>query len=139
MLRRTDALPDEERGTSALLSDVGVLLTEVGRLDEAEDLFAQALEARRTAYGATDPRTLTSLNHMGLLQRQQGRMEEAAQTLAEAVSARRQVQGEHHPETLTAVNNLGVLLKVRASARARHMVGKKKRLLAATELPLAAP
>ena len=96
----------EERATSLLINDVGELLREQGRKKEAEKLFADALELRRSLLGDDDARTLTSLNNLGLLMYEQRRYYESMPLLEEAVATRRRTQGDKHPETLTAINNL---------------------------------
>ena len=74
-------------------------------------LLQDALAARRSQLGASDPQTLTSLNSLGLLLREEGDLKAAKPLLEEALEARRQTQGGRHPETLTALNNLGALRK----------------------------
>jgi hypothetical protein len=63
-------IPADERGTSWLINDVGELLRETGRLEEARALFEEALDARRGSLGDDDPATLTSLNNLGLIFRE---------------------------------------------------------------------
>ena len=104
-------LPPRERGTSMLINDVGELLRESGRTEEAKTLFMEALNARRLELGDRDAMTLTSMNNLGLLLREEGRYDEARPLLEEACQARREMQGDDHPETLTSINNLGALLK----------------------------
>ena len=105
------ALPPDERGTSLVINDIGELLRDVGRMEEAKQLFEEALAARRQRLGGSDGKTLTSLNSLGLLLREMGDLSAARPLLTEALASRRQTQGDAHPETLTAMNNLGALLK----------------------------
>ena len=105
------SLSPEERAISTTINEVGELLRELKRLDEARTLFEEALTTRRQKLGDTHPSTLISLNNLGLLLREQGKLNAARPLLAEAVSVRRAAQGDKHPETLTSINNLGALLK----------------------------
>lgn len=84
---------------------------QVGRTEEAEALFREALEARRIALGSTDPATLVVINNLGLMLRDLGRWNEAHALLSEEVAARREGQGDSHPDTLTSMNNLASMLK----------------------------
>ena len=48
-------LPAAERGTSVLLIKVGWLLQDMGRLDDAEPLLREALDAKRATLGDRHP------------------------------------------------------------------------------------
>ncbi|KAL1495725.1 hypothetical protein AB1Y20_016592 [Prymnesium parvum] len=104
-------LPKEERGTSLLIAKLGMLLEAQGRLDEAEVLLREALEASRETLGNHHPNTLISINNLGSLLQDQGRLDEAGVLFREALEARRETLGNRHPDTLTSLNNLGMLLQ----------------------------
>ena len=101
----------DERGVSFLIMDVGEMLREHGKLEQAEKLFTDALEVRRRVCGADDPKTLTSINNLGTLLCDMRRYFEAMPLLEEAMATRRATQGDRHPETLTAINNLASCFK----------------------------
>ena len=104
------ALPAAEQGTSCLLSQVGRLLQDQGKLGEAEPLLRAALEGRREVLRERHPDTLSSMNNLGLLLRDQGKLGEAEPVLRPALEGRREVLGERHPDTLSSMNNLASLL-----------------------------
>ena len=85
--RRATALarmPREERATSVLQNQLGLLLNDQGKLDEAGGLFREALEARRATLGDRHPDTLGSIHNLGRLLHDQGRLGEAETLLLEA-------------------------------------------------------
>jgi tetratricopeptide (TPR) repeat protein len=104
-------MPREERATSALQNQLGLLLQDQGKRDEAEQLYREALEARRATLGDRHPHKLASINNLGLLLKDQGKLDEAEPLLREALEARRATLGDRHPDTLGSINNLGSLLK----------------------------
>ena len=118
-------LPAAERGTSALLACLGLLLKEMGKLEAAKPLLEEALQARRATLGDRHPNTLTSINNMGHLLDEMGKREEAefrvhigrkmreeARLLyEEALQAFRETLGDRHLDTLVSINNMGALLQ----------------------------
>jgi tetratricopeptide (TPR) repeat protein len=104
-------MPREERATSALQNQLGLLLKNQGKLDEAGVLFREALEAKRATLDDRHPGTLASMNNLGRLLHNQGKLDEAGVLLREALEARRATLGDRHPSTLGSMNNLGSLLQ----------------------------
>ena len=94
------------------MNKLALLLHSQGKLDEAEALFRQTLEARRRTLREEHPDTLESMNDLALLLKDQGKLDEAEPLFRETLEARRRTLGEEHPDTLTSVNNLAVLLKI---------------------------
>jgi len=103
-------IPSQERATSVLQHNLGSLLQDQGKLDEAGVLLREALEAKRATLGDRHPGTLGSINNLGSLLQDQGKLDEAGVLLREALEARRATLGDRHPDTLTSMNNLGSLL-----------------------------
>jgi tetratricopeptide (TPR) repeat protein len=103
-------MPREERATSALQNQLGMLLMNQGKLDEAGGLLREALEARRVTLGDRHPSTLTWMNNLGLLLQAQGKLNEAGVLFRDALEASRATLGGRHPDTLISMNNLGGLL-----------------------------
>ena len=102
--------------TLTLMNDLGSLLHDEQKLDEAERLFREALRLRREVLGDKDQATLTSVNNLGLLLKDKGdaaSQNEALGLLREALEARRQVLGADHEETADALFNLGSMLQER--------------------------
>ena len=71
-------MPAEERGTSVLINNMGMLLEDMGRPYDAEPLYREALDGCRATLGDRHPDTLTSINNMGVLLEDMGREDEAA-------------------------------------------------------------
>ncbi|KAJ5301623.1 hypothetical protein N7508_006486 [Penicillium antarcticum] len=71
-----------------------------GRWNEAEKLFVQVTEARKTKLGADHPDTLTSMSDLASTYRNQGRLEEAEQLYMQVRKTRRQILGSGHLNVL---------------------------------------
>ncbi|MBW4467288.1 MAG: tetratricopeptide repeat protein [Pegethrix bostrychoides GSE-TBD4-15B] len=80
-----------------------------GRYSEAEPLYLQALEIRRSQLGAEHPTTATSLNNLAKLYRAQGRYSEAEPLFLDALNIKRRQLGAEHPSTALSLNNLAML------------------------------
>eukprot|EP00929_Paragymnodinium_shiwhaense_P008745 TRINITY_DN11270_c0_g1_i15.p1 TRINITY_DN11270_c0_g1~~TRINITY_DN11270_c0_g1_i15.p1 ORF type:complete len:112 (+),score=17.65 TRINITY_DN11270_c0_g1_i15:1-336(+) len=83
----------------------------MGRFEEAEPLYREALHGYREKLGDMHPDTLTSINNMAGLLKGMGRFEEAEPLLREALHGYREKLGDMHPDTLTSINNMAALLK----------------------------
>ena len=66
-------LGDRHPSTLTSISNLGLLLQDQGKLDEAGVLYREALEAKRATLGDRHPSTLTSMNNLGSLLHDQGR------------------------------------------------------------------
>jgi tetratricopeptide (TPR) repeat protein len=104
-------LPTAERGTSALLSNLGRLLKKMGQLEEARPLLEEYMQGCRAALGDRHLKTLTSINNMGYLLQAMVKLEEARPLYEEALQARRETLGDRHLSTLISINNMGTLLQ----------------------------
>jgi Flp pilus assembly protein TadD len=82
------------KGTPAIWYNLGVLLVEQGRKEEAEQAYRKAVDA--------DPKYAAAWSNLGLLLVEQGRKEEAEQVYRKALDA--------DPKHAVAWSNLGVLL-----------------------------
>ena len=85
-----------------LLNQLGLLLQDMGKLEEARPLYEEALQARRETLGDRHPSTLTSIGNMGALLYGMGQLTEARPLFEEALQARKETLGESHPSTLNA-------------------------------------
>ena len=92
-----------------LLNKTGYFLSEQGRYSEAEPLYLEALNIRRSQLGAEHPYTATSLNNLAALYRAQGRYAEAEPLYLDALNIRRSQLGAEHPDTAQSLNNLAGL------------------------------
>jgi tetratricopeptide (TPR) repeat protein len=105
-----DAMPVEERATSALINNLANLLSDQGKLGEAEPLYREALAGRRRSLGDEHPSTLTSINNLAILLSDQGKLVEAEPLYREALAGKRRTLGDEHSSTLNSINNLANLL-----------------------------
>ena len=69
------------------LGNLGLLLKKWGKLEEAEPLYREALEASRETFGAHHLETLISLGNLWNLLAEQGKLEDAKLLLQEVVQS----------------------------------------------------
>jgi hypothetical protein len=77
-----------------------------GRRKEAEELFVQVMETRKSVLGEAHPNTLISMNNLSFTLKGQGRVEEAVSVLNLCLQLGRRVFGPHHPNILSSLNVL---------------------------------
>eukprot|EP00964_Phaeocystis_antarctica_P147706 scaffold114369_cov55-Phaeocystis_antarctica.AAC.1 len=105
-----EAVPEAERGTSDLLSNVAGMLKDQGRLAEAEPLQREQLAADRAEDGDRGDTTLASLGNLAINLLQQGKLTEAEPLFREAVAAEREVSGNDDVATMQSAGSLGKVL-----------------------------
>lgn len=105
----TSAPADAKARAAALMREAEVLV-QVGELQRAVPLLAEALELRRAALGEDDPATLASLNDYAFVLMRAGRAQAAEPLMAEALQRRRDVLGARHPDTLASLHNYAAVL-----------------------------
>jgi serine/threonine protein kinase/Tfp pilus assembly protein PilF len=103
-------LDDDPGDVANSLANLGSLLRDAARLDEAEPLLRKALEMRRAALGETHHETLVSLNKLALLLRLKGESAAARQMFEQYVAQARAVLGEQHAHVAVGLTNLGLTL-----------------------------
>lgn len=80
------------------LTNLGVELTELGRLDEAEDLLLQGLSVREHCYGANHPEIAHSLTNLGVVYHTRGIYARAAEYYQAALEIYRRFKSSRSPE-----------------------------------------
>ena len=93
-------LPAAERGTSWQINNLGVLLKNMGKLEEARPLLEEALQARRETLGDRHPATLITIGNLAELLRATGALVEAEAVLGNTVGVAQEVFGSNHMHTL---------------------------------------
>lgn len=83
---------------------------EQDRLDEAEQMYLQALEGRKNTFGPEHASTLEIVITLGSLYKDLDRLSEAETMFHQALEARRKTLGPEHPSTLEIVGILSNLL-----------------------------
>ena len=105
-------LDDPNRKDGRIRHNLGSVLYELGRLDEAASQFAQAEAAfRRAGPGSKDLRAnlVAAASARGLVLRDLKRPDEARTVLDAGVAEARQVYREPHPALATILNNLALV------------------------------
>ena len=92
------------------LKNVGMLLQEEGREDEALQCLEQSLAIRKRVLGDHHHETARALCDLALLLQRQGRCIEAVTLHRESLAIRLVVHGENHPDTAQSYCFLGTLL-----------------------------
>lgn len=110
-------LGPEHPDTLSWMNDLADALLALGRLEEAELQYRQALEVRDRALGAEHPDTLISNISLAAALIERGRLADAEPLLRRSVAVSERVLGPEHPHTLTSVNNLAVVLEERGRQR----------------------
>jgi eukaryotic-like serine/threonine-protein kinase len=103
---RRQVVGEEHPDTLYSISQMGILLQGMGKLDEAEPYYREALEKRRRVLGDEHPDTLTSISNMDFLLQGQGKLAEAEPFAREALEIRRRVLGDQDPHTLLSISNM---------------------------------
>ena len=107
---RREKLGDEHPDTLSSISRMGVLLTRMGKYEEAMPYYREALEGQRRVLGDDHADTLHSIRNMGKMFLMMGKYEEAMPYHREALERARQVMGDDHRDTLLMINDMGTLL-----------------------------
>ena len=105
-----EEMPVEERATSALINNLGLMLSDQGKLGDAEPLYREALAGCRRTLGDEHPSTLSSINNVANLLKDQGKLGDAEPLYREALAGRRRTLGDEHPYTLNSIFNFANLL-----------------------------
>ncbi|KAK3938097.1 kinesin light chain [Diplogelasinospora grovesii] len=95
---------------SSLLLNVAESSFMLGKYQDAEELYRQALKLRTQVLGAEHPSTLVSMNNLALVLNSQGKYEEAETLHRQALELSAKVFGAEHPSTLASINNLASVL-----------------------------
>jgi tetratricopeptide (TPR) repeat protein len=100
---RFDRQPEVE---AAIRDTIGETYVDLGLYPEARTQFERALELHRRMLGATDPKTLRTMDRLGHAEWLQGDYAEAEPLLGRTLEIQRRVLGPEHPDALATLNNL---------------------------------
>lgn len=92
-----------------VLNDLGQLLLDTERLEEAETVLREALERSRAGRGEKAPETLVRLENLGNVIARRGRLEETREILAQVLALRREVLPPGHPRIARTLYNQSVI------------------------------
>jgi len=125
-------LGDRHPRTLKKINNMGLLLKEMGQLEEAKQLYTEALEGKRdTLADPHDPSLLLQINNMGTLLEKMGEPEEARLLLGKVLQAARDDPrlGDRHPRTLVSINNMGQVLQAMGQLKeAKQLYEEAKQL-----------
>jgi serine/threonine-protein kinase len=103
-------LGDDHEKTGMAWNDRGVVLQEVGRLDEATAEYRKSLAVLGARLQGDDPRLAYPHHNLGVLLLSRRRMAAAERELRIAYEVRRRSLGERHPETALTLATLAQVL-----------------------------
>ena len=127
MLQRIKLLGERDVESARSINDVGEVLYELGKLDDARVMIERAYELRRELRPAVHPDIADSLNSLGLLAKLQGNLVEAESKLSQALEMRRRLaessdslededeQADRHNDLAQTLNNMAALWRARAA------------------------
>jgi serine/threonine-protein kinase len=92
-------LGERDVRTALSWSDLGAVLTEIDRDDEAEAAYVRSAAVLDEILPANDPRAAFPHNNLAMFYQRFGRLEEAERAGRRALEIRRTALGESHPET----------------------------------------
>ena len=99
------------RLSAVALSNLGLLLQDTNRIEEAEPLMRGALAINKASYGEKHPTVAIGLNNLAMLLQDTNRIEEAEPLMRGALAINKASYGEHHPAVARGLSNLGMLLQ----------------------------
>ncbi|KAL6714710.1 hypothetical protein ACLMJK_008135 [Lecanora helva] len=98
--------------------NLGSVLRDAGRLEEAERWVRLALEAREKVTGSNSPETLGSVSHLALILRLRGRYDEAEIQNKRALAGFERELGREHHYTLRSLDDLAVVFRCQGKLEA---------------------
>ena len=104
-----DVLDDPDRLNA--LNSMACTLKDMGRLQEALDIFERTIPIQANSVGTRHEQHLTARDNMADLLRQLGRKREAMAILQQVEEVRKEVLGAQHPQYLSTLNNLAGLIQ----------------------------
>jgi tetratricopeptide (TPR) repeat protein len=90
--------------------NVGAVLFQLGRIDEARPHFESAVAQRRSILGVKHPDTINSQYNLGRVSEGLGKFEDALQAYRSVYDSRCEIFGSEHGETLAAMGNIASAL-----------------------------
>ena len=82
-----------EAVTAGAINNMAFVIQKLGRLEEAEPLYEEALAWRRRELGDDHPGTLASITNMGFILHEQGRFNDAEPYVRESLERKRRTLG----------------------------------------------
>lgn len=99
-------------------NELGMVLRDQGRHEEAAGVMRSALANARRSQGERATDTAATLNNLGTVLRETGELAESETVLREALALHRELHGEEHPEVAVTLTSLGLTLAKRGELEA---------------------
>ncbi len=106
------ALGPKNKSLVAILGNLGNVLHEQGKSDDAIHYMKWGLDLNIEIRGENDPFTLTSMGNLANVVREKGNLAEAESLLTRAIASMHETLGAEHPQTLMYEYNLSELLNL---------------------------
>jgi serine/threonine-protein kinase len=103
-------LADDDLLRANAFNSQGIILTMMGRYEEARQHYERAVALREKVLGPEHPVVTPSLNNLGNVLQEMGRYEESRQMHERVLAIREKVLGPQHPDMASALGNLGNVL-----------------------------
>ena len=109
--KELELIPEEKKRELAVaLNDYGVLLEEMGCLEEAADCLMKAFAIQEELFGPDHPEIISTFNNLGLICTDMGDYKAAESFYRRALRISLEYYKEGHPETAVLYGNLGELI-----------------------------
>ncbi|KAK2612718.1 hypothetical protein QQS21_001335 [Conoideocrella luteorostrata] len=89
--------------------NLGILYAEQGKLQEAEEMYARALQEKEKTWGPDHTSSLETVHSLGCLYAYQGKLQEAEEMFVPTLQGKEKVWGPDHTSSLATVHSLGRL------------------------------
>lgn len=96
--RGNDYLELASADDAGRLGNMGIIYSELGRLEEAQDAFKQTLAILRRVHGEKHPDVATAFVNIGVVLEKQGEHEEAHKMYSKALKVKRRIYGDEHAD-----------------------------------------
>ncbi|WP_263452239.1 serine/threonine-protein kinase [Hyalangium gracile] len=127
-------LADDDLLRANACNSQGVILTDLGRYEEARQKYECALSQREKVFGPEHPMMTPPLNNLGGVLEELGRYEEAVRMHERVLAIREKALGPRHPDLASALGNLGNALT--SLGRYEEALKRHERALAVREQAL---
>jgi serine/threonine-protein kinase len=102
---------DDEDKRAQLWAELGSVLWQLGRYDQAQDLLEKALVVRERRHGGQSALVADTLEALGNVRAEKGDYAEARALLERTLAIREVANGPRHPRTGSALNDLAMTLR----------------------------
>ena len=122
LFERALAITEAARGpdhphVAARLSDLALVLRDLGQPQDARPLFERAVAITEAAYGPDHSDVSIYLNNLGLVLRDLGQLQDARPLYERALAITEATHGPDHPSVAIRLNNLGGPCRTSASCK----------------------